>query len=85
VVLRADSRVEDLRARLKELGAPIYGDKKTLYARWLAAERKRARDIEVARALVEQRLQGEEAEGQAAPREMRAPGEPSEERGRGTC
>ena len=50
------------------MGAPIYGDKKTLYARWLAAKRKRVRDVEVAKALVEQRLQGEEAEGQVAAR-----------------
>ena len=40
VVLHPDSRVEDMRTRLKELGVPIYGRKDELWARLSDAERR---------------------------------------------
>ena len=68
--LHAWSFVKDLRARLKELGASTSGTKQELYARLLAAEGRRRRDVEVAQALEEQRYRGEQMASHSAPRQL---------------
>ena len=77
--LHAWSFVKDLRARLKELGAPTSGTKQELYARLLAAEGRRRRAVEVAQALEEQRNRGEQMASQSAPRQLPGPDEPTEQ------
>ena len=46
-VLTADSRIMDMRERLKELGAPIYGDRATCWKRLKAAEERELREAEI--------------------------------------
>ena len=75
--LHAWSFVKDLRARLKELGASTSGTKSELYARLLAAEGRRRRDIEVAHALDERRRRGEQMASHSVPRQLPAPDEPT--------
>ena len=53
-LLHSYSQVKDLRKRLKELGAPQYGDRALLWSRLLKAEAQRRRDIEIAKAIEEQ-------------------------------
>ena len=70
--------MNDLKKRLKELGAPQYGDRALLWSRLLKAEAQRRRDIEIAKAIEEQRLRGAQDAGMWVPRQMAAPDEPSE-------
>ena len=69
----------DFHKRLKELGAAWYGDKLTLYSRWVKAEATAKRNRELEAALQAQREEGQRATAgeAAAPRRMKAPEEPS--------
>ena len=81
-VLTAESRVLDMRARLRELGAPIYGDKPTVWRRLKAAEEREIRESEIREAYQRQReaeyQSAEAGERQPPPREPAVPGEPSD-------
>ena len=51
IALSQFSRVDDMRARLKELGSAIYGTKDELWSRLVKAEAQARRDREVAEAV----------------------------------
>ena len=76
--LRAWSSQAELKARLVELGEPVYGDKQVLWTRLQQAEAKRRTALAAAAALEQRRRElGAEAE----PVEPRAPTRPVEPKG----
>ena len=76
ITLGPFSRVDDLRARLRELGGAIYGTKQELWTRLQKAEAQAARDREVAKALAARRE--EEMRGEVTPAAVKAPPAPDE-------
>ena len=76
IALDSSSRVDDMRARLKELGSAIYGTKEELWARLVKSEAQAKRDREVAEALAQRRE--EEMRGEVTPAPVRSPPQPGE-------
>ena len=77
--LNANSRVADLKTRLKQLGAPVWGDKARLWARLQGYEArgKASRDLEAQLQLREEELNRDPALGRQ-PVELPVPSPPSE-------
>lgn len=77
--LNANSRVADLKTRLKQLGAPVWGDKARLWARLqeYEARGKASRDLEAQLQLREEELNRDPALGRQ-PVELPVPSPPSE-------
>ena len=68
-----------MRARLRQLGAAIYGTKDELYLRIVSAERQRRRDEQIAKATEDRRRDLQAAQAPAVPRGLTGPREPTQE------
>ena len=76
--LNENSPVELMMARLRELGAPIYGTKREKWARILRAEAEIAREEEIARLLSERQVRRRDGGGVYVPTLLPAPRAPSD-------
>ena len=78
-MLHPDSKVDMMRARLKELDMPIYGTKEVLWTRLSRAERVNREHKEKLAELRRRHEQAVEERPQIAPRMVSAPDAPTQE------
>ncbi|CAK0790198.1 unnamed protein product, partial [Prorocentrum cordatum] len=79
IVLHPSSRVEDMRARLKEMGQPIYGRKDELWARLSDAERRLTAHHLKMKELERRHDESVQGGPTIAPREVAGPAAPTDE------